>query len=101
MPRVSCRCTQTACLPAILTTAAASADGKPPAADQATNAATMLQAYAASQFLSTTGQPASSATLAVVVTPQNPPSDGSADQLGRVTVGGSAVVVARGDFRLP
>ncbi len=70
----------------ILTTAAASSDGKPPAADQATNAATMLQAYAASQFLSTTGQPASSATLAVVVTPQNPPSDGSADQLDQVLI---------------
>jgi hypothetical protein len=70
----------------ILTTAAASPDGKPPATDQATSAATMLQAYAASQFLSTTGQPASSATLAVVVTPQNPPSDGSADQLDQVLI---------------
>jgi hypothetical protein len=69
----------------ILTTAAAS-DGKPPAADQATNAATMLQAYAGSQFLSTTGQPASSATLVVVVTPQNPPSDGSTDQLDQVLI---------------
>jgi Copper transport outer membrane protein, MctB len=66
----------------ILTTAAASADGKPPAAD----AATMLQAYAASQFLSTTGQPASPATLAIVVTPQNPPSDGSADQVDQVLI---------------
>lgn len=70
----------------ILTTAAASADGKPPAADQAANAATMLQAYAASQFLSTTGQPASPATLAIVVTPQNPPSDGSADQVDQVLI---------------
>jgi hypothetical protein len=70
----------------VLTTAAASSDGNPPAADQATNAATMLQAYAASQFLSTTGQPASAATLAVVVTPQNPPSDGSADQLDQVLI---------------
>jgi hypothetical protein len=69
----------------ILTTAAAS-DGKPPVADQATNAATMLQAYAGSQFLSTTGQPASSATLVVVVTPQNPPSDGSTDQLDQVLI---------------
>jgi hypothetical protein len=70
----------------ILTTAAASSDGKPPAADQATSAATMLQAYAASQFLSTTGQPADSATLAIVVTPQNPPSDGSADQVDQVLI---------------
>jgi trans-2,3-dihydro-3-hydroxyanthranilate isomerase len=28
-------------------------------------------------------------------------ADGSADQLERVEVGGSAVVVARGEFRLP
>jgi hypothetical protein len=70
----------------ILTTATASSDGKPPAADQAANAETMLQAYAASQFLSTTGQPARPATLAIVVTPQNVPSDGSADQLDQVLI---------------
>jgi hypothetical protein len=64
---------------------ASTATGNPPA-DQATEASTMLQAYAASQFLSTTGQPANSATLAVVVTPQNPPGDGSADQLDQVLV---------------
>src|SRR6202022_4282897 len=46
----------------------------------------MLQAYAASQFLSTTGQPATSATLAVVVTPQNAPSAGSADMLDQLLV---------------
>jgi hypothetical protein len=63
----------------------ASSTGKPPA-DQVTEASTMLQAYAASQFLSTTGQPASPATLVVVVTPQNPPSDGSADQLDQVLI---------------
>jgi hypothetical protein len=51
-----------------------------------TNAATMLQAYAASQFLSTTGQPATPATLVVVVTPQNAPSDGSTDQLDQVLI---------------
>jgi hypothetical protein len=65
--------------------ASASSAGKPPA-DQVTEASTMLQAYAASQFLSTTGQPASPATLVVVVTPQTPPSDGSADQLDQVLV---------------
>jgi copper transport outer membrane protein MctB len=63
----------------------ASSAGKPPA-DQVTEASTMLQAYAASQFLSTAGQPANPATLVVVVTPQNPPSDGSADQLDQVLV---------------
>ena len=46
----------------------------------------MLQAYAASQFLSTTGQSAAPATLAIVVTPQNAPSDGSADQLDVVLI---------------
>ena len=54
--------------------------------DQTTNAATMLQAYAASSFLSTTAQPATPATLAIVVTPQNAPSDGSADQLDQVLI---------------
>jgi hypothetical protein len=69
----------------ILVKAPASSAGKPPA-DQVTEASTMLQAYAASQFLSTTGQPASPATLVVVVTPQNPPSDGSADQVDQVLI---------------
>jgi hypothetical protein len=69
----------------ILVKAPASPAGKPPA-DQVTEASTMLQAYAASQFLSTTGQPANPATLVVVVTPQTPPSDGSADQLDQVLV---------------
>ena len=54
--------------------------------DQGTNAATMLQAYAESQFLSTTEQPAMPATLAIVVTPQNAPSDGSADPLDQVLI---------------
>jgi len=49
--------------------------------DQSTTAGTMLQAYAASQFLSITGKPATPATLAIVVTPQNTPSDGSNDPL--------------------
>jgi hypothetical protein len=56
------------------------------ASNQSTNAGTMLQAYAASQFLSTTGQPATPATLAIVVTPQNAPSDGSADLLDQLLV---------------
>ncbi len=62
--------------------------GSPPAGgDQSATAGPMLQAYAASQFLSTTGQPATPATLAIVVTPQNAPSDGSADPLDQVLVG--------------
>lgn len=70
----------------ILVKAPASSSANKPPADQATEASTMLQSYAASQFLSTTGQPASPATLVVVVTPQNPPSDGSTDQLDQVLV---------------
>ena len=69
----------------ILTAPSGSA-GSRPAGDQGTNAATMLQAYAASQFLSTSGQPATPATLAVVVTPQSAPADGSADQLAQVLI---------------
>jgi len=60
--------------------------GSPPAGDQGATAGTMLQAYAASQFLSTTGQPGTPATLAVVATPQNAPSDGSADQLDQLLI---------------
>jgi hypothetical protein len=70
----------------ILTTASGSSGSRPAGGDQGTNAATMLQAYAASQFLSTTAQPATPATLVVVVTPQNAPSDGSADQLDQVLI---------------
>jgi hypothetical protein len=69
----------------ILTASSGSA-AIPPAGGQATDAATMLQAYAASQFLSTSGKPATPATLAVVVTPQNAPSAGSADQLAQVLI---------------
>ena len=72
----------------ILTTSPAS-PGSPngqPASDPGANAGTMLQAYAASQFLSTTGQPATPATLAIVVTPQNAPADGSADPLDQVLI---------------
>jgi Copper transport outer membrane protein, MctB len=51
-----------------------------------TNAATMLTAYANSGFLTTSGQPSTPATLAVIVTPQTAPSDGSADPLDQMLV---------------
>jgi Copper transport outer membrane protein, MctB len=70
----------------ILTTSPAPAGSRPSGGGQGTGAASMLQAYAASQFLSTTGQPAWPATLAVVVTPQYAPSDGSADQLDQILI---------------
>jgi Copper transport outer membrane protein, MctB len=74
----------------------------PGSTDTGTGAQTMLEAYASSGFLDTTGQPATQATLVVVVTPQNAPADGSADQLDQVLVPlvqelaakSSAVVVA-------
>jgi hypothetical protein len=53
---------------------------------QAAIAETTLQAYAASQFLSITRQPTMPATLAIVVTPQNAPSDGNADPLDQVLI---------------
>jgi hypothetical protein len=49
-------------------------------------ASTMLSAYASAGFLNTTGQPGTPASLVVVVTPQNAPSDGSADPLDQVLV---------------
>jgi len=70
----------------VLTASAGSAGTRSAGGDQSTAAATMLQAYAASQFLSTTGQPTTPATLTVVVTPQNAPSDGSADQLDQMLI---------------
>ncbi|HEY6296320.1 MAG TPA: copper transporter [Streptosporangiaceae bacterium] len=51
-----------------------------------TNAATMLTAYANSGFLTTSGQPSTPATLAVIVTPQTAPSDGSGDPLDQMLV---------------
>ena len=58
----------------------------PASTSQATNAQTMLSAYASSGFLNTTGQPATPATLVVIVTPQNVPSDGAADPYDQVLV---------------
>jgi hypothetical protein len=50
------------------------------------DAQTTLAAYANLGFLTTTGQPYIQATLAVIVTPQNAPSDGTADPLDKVVV---------------
>jgi hypothetical protein len=50
-------------------------------AQQETNAQTMLSTYANEGFLTISGQPAAPATLAVIVTPQTAPADGSADPL--------------------
>ena len=70
----------------ILTASSEPANSRPSGGDQGASAVTMLQTYAASQFLSTSGEPASPATLVVVVTPQNAPSDGSTDQLDQVLI---------------
>ena len=55
-------------------------------AQQDTNAQTMLGAYANEGFLTISGQPSAPATLAVIVTPQTAPSDGSADPLDQILV---------------
>jgi Copper transport outer membrane protein, MctB len=55
-------------------------------AKQASDAETMLAAYAQSGFLSTSEHPATQATLVVIVTPQNTPSGGSADPLDQLLV---------------
>jgi hypothetical protein len=57
-----------------------------PGSGSDTNAATMLTAYANTGFLTTSGQPGAPATLAVIVTPQTAPSDGSADPLDQMLV---------------
>jgi hypothetical protein len=53
---------------------------------QDTNAQTMLGAYANEGFLTISGQPSAAATLAVIVTPQTAPQDGSADPLDQLLV---------------
>ena len=53
---------------------------------QDTNAQTMLGAYANEGFLTISGQPSAPATLAVIVTPQTAPPDGSADPLDLLLV---------------
>ena len=53
---------------------------------QDTNAQTMLGAYANEGFLTISGQPWAPATLAVIVTPQTAPQDGSADPLDQLLV---------------
>jgi hypothetical protein len=60
--------------------------GVSPGSQQDTNAQTMLGAYANEGFLTTSGQPSTPATLAVIVTPQTAPQDGSADLLDQLLV---------------
>jgi hypothetical protein len=51
-----------------------------------TNAQTMLASYADAGFLTISGQPAAPATLAVIVTPQTAPADGTSDPLDQILV---------------
>jgi hypothetical protein len=53
---------------------------------QETTAQTMLGAYANEGFLTISGQPSAPATLALIVTPQTAPPDGSADPLDQLLV---------------
>ena len=79
----------------ILTRASASAAGQvggqpntgsSAGSQQDTNAQTMLGAYANEGFLTVSGQPSAPATLALIVTPQTAPQDGSADPLDQLLV---------------
>ena len=63
-----------------------SAGSQPSSGQQDTDVQSMLAAYAQAGFLTTSGQPATQATLAVVVTPQTAPADGSADQIDQLLV---------------
>jgi hypothetical protein len=58
--------------------------GSSAGSQQDTNAQTMLGAYANEGFLTISGQPSAPATLAVIVTPQTAPQDGSADPLDQL-----------------
>ncbi|MBV9383986.1 MAG: copper transporter [Streptosporangiaceae bacterium] len=97
---------------AILTTSAsAGAQTSSPANAQtssqtslpASAAQALLSSYAQAGFLSVSGQPTVRATLAVVITPQSPPSDGASDPASQVLVtltqqlaGASAATVVAG-----
>jgi hypothetical protein len=75
----------------ILTRSPESTTGQPSISSSAgsqqdTNAQTMLGAYANEGFLTISGQPSAPATLAVIVTPQTAPQDGSADSLDQILV---------------
>ena len=75
----------------ILTKSSGSQAGQQAGAPQTSSgpesdAQSMLGAYANLGFLTTTGQPDAQATLAVIVTPQNAPSDGTADPLDTMVV---------------
>jgi len=75
----------------ILTRASASTAGQPltgtsASSQQDTNAQTMLAAYANEGFLTISGQPSTPATLAVIVTPQTAPQDGTVDPLDQLLV---------------
>jgi len=49
-------------------------------------AQTVLNSYGEAGFISVSGQPQLGATLAIIVTPQSPPSDGSSDPANQVLV---------------
>lgn len=84
----------------ILTRAPASTSGQPvtgtsASGQQDTNAQTMLAAYANEGFLTISGQPSAPATLAVIVTPQTAPQDGSVDPVDQILVPVAAELAAK------
>jgi hypothetical protein len=81
--------------PAASPSASPSASAGPSGSGPDTNAATMLTAYANSGFLTTSGQPSTPATLAVIVTPQTAPADGSSDPLDQMLVAWAEELAAK------
>ncbi len=67
----------------ILTKASGTSGIQQASTTQTAGAQAALGPYAQANFLTTSGQPATQATLAVIVTPQNVPADGSADALAQ------------------
>jgi hypothetical protein len=70
----------------ILAKATGSQASQQPSSGPQSYAQPVLAAYANLGFLTITGQPYTQATLAVIVTPQTAPSDGSADPLAQLLV---------------
>jgi hypothetical protein len=70
----------------LLTKSPGSAAGQQASSQPGASAQTMLAAYVQSGFLTISGQPATPATLAVIVTPQTAPADGRSNPLSQLLV---------------
>jgi hypothetical protein len=71
---------------AIVSSSSAQSGGQAGNGQAARSAQTILQSYADGGFLTVSGQPASGATLAVIVTSANPPAGGDSDPANQAIV---------------